>query len=183
MLYVFGFERVGVAVSDLYFVDPKPDVGQEGAERGVRLEVRLLERPPLEGSIYAAQPIAVDRPIWRADLLEAAAGPPGTFDRTHHHPRFRGWEPGRRQFEEALSAEPVEWVGERLADLDGLLAGAGVDPAEVDPDDAAQLRAAVPEILASVRTLLERIHAGELAVAPSDAPPDSPVDSVRRSWL
>jgi hypothetical protein len=43
MLYLFGFHRIGVVLSDLYFVDPNPNPGQEGAERGVRLEVRLLE--------------------------------------------------------------------------------------------------------------------------------------------
>src|SRR4051794_37510899 len=42
MLYAFGFEHIGVVVSDLYFLDPNPSVGQEGAERGVRLEVRML---------------------------------------------------------------------------------------------------------------------------------------------
>ena len=30
MLYAFGFERVGVLVGDLYFVDPRPAKGQEG---------------------------------------------------------------------------------------------------------------------------------------------------------
>jgi hypothetical protein len=45
MFYVFGFERVGVVMSDLYFVDPAPLPGQEGAERGVRLEVRLGRVP------------------------------------------------------------------------------------------------------------------------------------------
>jgi hypothetical protein len=37
MLYAFGFEQVGVVVGDLYFVDPNPREGQEGAEHGVRL--------------------------------------------------------------------------------------------------------------------------------------------------
>ena len=49
VLYMFGFERIGVLVSDLFFVDPAPGAGQEGAERGVRLEVRMLEREPLRG--------------------------------------------------------------------------------------------------------------------------------------
>src|SRR2546429_148902 len=44
MLYAFGFDRVGVLVSDLYFIDPRPLEGQESAERGVRLEVRMLDR-------------------------------------------------------------------------------------------------------------------------------------------
>src|SRR5262249_40422250 len=85
MLYAWGFERVAVVAGDLYFLDPDPSPGQEGAERGVRLEVRLLERPPLTGSIYAAQPIVIDRPVWRADLLESVDGPAGSHDRTHHH--------------------------------------------------------------------------------------------------
>jgi hypothetical protein len=176
---MFGFERVGVVLGDLYFVDPDPAEGQEGAERGVRLEVRLLQRPPLEGSIYAAQPIAVDRPIWRVDLLETVAGTPGSFDRTHHHPRFRGWEPGRRQFDDELSARPIGWVGDQLADLDNLLARAGIEPGAVGPDDAEQLRDAVPEILDAVRRLLVKVYAGELAIPPGD----EPALSVRHGWL
>src|ERR1700676_393484 len=136
MLYVFGFDRIGVVVSDLYFLDPSPGEGQEGAERGVRLEVRMLDPGEPMGSIYAARPITVDRPIWRGDLLESVAGPPGSFDRTHHHPAFDGWEPGRRVFVQELSADPLTWVAARLSDLDGLLTEAGVDPGEVGADDA-----------------------------------------------
>ncbi len=47
MLYAFGFDRIGVLVSDLYIVDPRPIPGQEGAEHGVRLELRVLERGEL----------------------------------------------------------------------------------------------------------------------------------------
>ena len=43
MLTVFGFDRVAVVVGDLYFVDPDPSPGQEGAEHGVRVEVRFIE--------------------------------------------------------------------------------------------------------------------------------------------
>jgi len=143
MLYAFGFDRIGVVVSDLYFLDPSPGEGQEGAERGVRLEVRMLDPGEPIGSIYAARPITVDRPIWRGDLLESVAGPPGSFDRTHHHPAFDGWEPGRRVFVPELSADPLTWVAARLSDLDGLLTEAGVDPGDVGADDAAGLRAAV----------------------------------------
>jgi len=76
MLYAFGFERVGVLVGDLHFVDPAPKKGQEGAEHGVRLELRVLERGELRGSIYSAQPIEVGQPIWRADFLESVEGRP-----------------------------------------------------------------------------------------------------------
>jgi hypothetical protein len=61
MLYAFGFERVGVMVGDLYFVDPRPNKGQEGAEHGVRVELRVLQRGALKGSVYSAQPIEVGR--------------------------------------------------------------------------------------------------------------------------
>jgi len=176
---MFAFERVGVAVGDLFFVDPRPEVGQEGAERGVRLEVRLMERPPLTGSIYSSQTIVADRPVWRADLLESVAGPMGSFDRTHHHPQFEGWEPCPRVFEPEMSADPVGFVARQLSDLPALLEGAGLDATAVGPDDAAQLRAAVPEITATVQRLLDRVHEGELATAPGT----DLGDSVRASWL
>ncbi|MGI9032701.1 MAG: hypothetical protein ACR2HY_03250 [Acidimicrobiales bacterium] len=174
MLYVLGFERIAVVVGDLYFVNPRPEPGQEGAERGARLEVRLLERDELPGSIYSAQPIAIGRPLWRADLLESVAGPPASFDRAHHHPAFTGWEPGRRHFDKALSADPVAWVGARLSDLGGMLAQAGVS--EVDASDVS---AAVPEILEVLRRLLERVWAGELAQTPTGGG----VTSARVGWL
>jgi len=183
MLYAWGFERVGVVAGDLYFVDPDPSPGQEGAERGVRLEVRLLGRPPLTGSIYAAQPIVIDRPIWRADLLESVAGPPGSHDRTHHHPRFRGWEPGTRQFEEALSADPIGWLRDRLEDLPGLLKGAEIDPDAAGPDDARQLARAAPAIAQAVSELLARVRAGELGRPPEGAAPGEVVTDARVGWL
>lgn len=183
MLHAWGFDKVGVVAGDLYFVDPEPDPGQEGAEHGVRLEVRLLERPPLTGSVYAAQPIVIDRPVWRADLLETVAGQPGSHDRTHHHPRFRGWEPGRRQYDEAMTGDPIGWLQQRLEDLPGLLAGAEMDPSVAGPHDAAELAAAAPQIASTVRDLLQRVHAGELGRAPA-TDPDAPVSAgVRASWL
>ena len=50
MLYAFGFDRVGVVVGDLYFDNPRAARGQEGAEHGVRLELRMLDRGALKGS-------------------------------------------------------------------------------------------------------------------------------------
>jgi hypothetical protein len=180
VLYAFCFDRVGVVVGDLYFADPDALPGQEGAERGVRLEVRLLERPPLPGSDYSAQPIGVGAPIWRVDLLETIQGPCGSFDRTHHHPKFRGWEPGNRVFDDDLSDDPLGWIGVQLGDLDTLVARSAVEPGAVHPDDVAQLRAAVPEILDTVGRLLRRVYDGELA-----QPPAEPVTSgvVRNGWL
>jgi hypothetical protein len=178
MLYAFGFERFGVLVSDMYVVIPDPLPGQEGAERGVRLEVRQLERGELKGSIYSSRPIEVGQPVWRADLLESVkgegeegmgrrvgGGPPGSLDRAHHHPNFRGWNPGRRAFDPELTADPVRFVGQRLADLEGLLERAGIAQDEVTAGDAESLRACLPEIMDTVGRLLDRVQRGELAAA------------------
>src|SRR5262249_1563082 len=100
---------------------------------GVRLELRVLGRGKLKGSVYSAQPIEVGTPVWRADLLESVAGRPGSFDRTHHHPAFTGWNPGPPVFVSGLaanplgrllgtlSADPLGWLGGKLADLGALL--------------------------------------------------------------
>ncbi len=177
MLYAFGFERLGLVASDLYFVDPQPGPGQEGAERGVRVELRIFERPELQGSIYSAQPIAIERPVWRVDLLESVAHP-ASLDRAHHHPRFTGWEPGSRTFVPELSSDPVAWLATQLADPDAVLAAAGVDPDEIGPHDADDLRGAAPDILAAVTRLLDGVRAGALA-----RPPDTVGESARVSWL
>jgi hypothetical protein len=179
MLYAFGFDRVGVLVSDMYIVIPNPRRGQEGAERGVRLEVRLLERGELPGSIYSARPIEVARPVWRADLLEAVDGPPGSLNRAHHHPVFRGWEPGSRVFDAGLTGRPVAWVGEQLADLEGLLERAGVPADEATAADAKALRGCLPEILDTIGRLLERVRDGDLAASPDG----EPAASARVGWL
>lgn len=177
MLWSIAFDRLGVVVSDLYFVDPNPGQGQEGAERGVRLELRRFGREPLRGSIYSAVPVVVEEPLWRVDLLESVDSAPGSLDRAHHHPRFKGWEPGRRVFVEALSADPVGWLRGRLAHPTGVLEDAGVDPAEHAADLDA-LVAAAPQICATVERLL-----GEVAAGRAGLPPQQVGSSVRASWL
>lgn len=179
MLYLFGFDKVGVVVGDMYFVDPDPIPGQESPERGVRLEVRLLEQGSMDGTIYAARPIAIDRPIWRADLLESVDTPPGSFDRTHHHPHFDEWEPGEREFVVELSAKPLPWVGRALSDLESLLVASDMSLSDVAPADPRLLKEAVPEILEVTSRLLDRVHSGELGKAPLDGD----LSSVRASWL
>jgi len=179
MLCTFGFERIGVLISDLYFVDPSPGKGQEGAEHGVRLELRVLERGDLRGSIYSAQPISVGQPIWRVDLLESVAGKPGSFDRTHHHPAFTGWEPGQRVFVRELSADPIAWLAAKLSDLPEVLKEAGVAADVAGPDDAENLRRAVPDILEATERLLGQVRRGELGAAPAGGP----ADNVRAGWL
>ena len=179
MLQVFGFDRIGVVVGDLYFLDPRPRPGQEGAERGVRLELRMLAAGEPAGSIYSARPITIAEPVWRADLLETADGPPGSLDRAHHHPAMSNWEPHRRVFDPELSSDPVGWVGAQLRDVASLLANAGVEADAGLAADAEQVRLAAPEIQRAVSAMLDRVKAGELARAPAD----EGLTSARVSWL
>jgi hypothetical protein len=178
MLAAFGFETIGVVVGDMYFVDPTPLEGQETPERGVRLELRLIDRAEPQGSIYAGIPIAFNRPVWRVDLFGSTESPPGTLDRAHHHPRFNGWEPGRRHFVPELSADPVSWLAEQLADPATVLARAGVDTNQVSDADRAGLAAAAPEIVAAVERMLDGVRDGTLAPAPAE-----PVAAARTGWL
>jgi hypothetical protein len=178
MLQAFAFARVGVVVGDLYFLDPDPRPGQEGPEHGVRLELRVFDRGELKGTIYSATPIEVGQPIWRVDLLESVDGKPGSFDRTHHHPRFTDWNPGRRVFLKELSADPFGWLGGQLADLPGVLERAGVPQDLADPSDARNLRDIAPAIVGVAQLMLEKVHSGELGVAPAGE-----ADSIRSGWL
>jgi hypothetical protein len=179
MFVVFGFDRVGVVLGDIYFVDPNPHPGQEGAERGVRVEVRFVEAQQHDGSIYAARPILVGEPIWRLDLLESADGRRGSFDRTHHHPLMRGWEPGQRKFERELSSDPLGYLRDRLCDLPGLLAQAELPANAAGDEDVRQLRDAADDIVGETGKMLERVRRGELAHA---AEPDES-GLARTGWL
>jgi hypothetical protein len=179
MLYTFGFDRLGVLLSDVYIVDPDPDHGGEDAERGVRLELRVLDRGELQGSQYSAQPISVGQPIWRVDLLESVAGTPGSFDRTHHHPAFTGWEPGRRVFVPELSSDPIAWLATRLSDLPGVLKEAGVAADVAGPGDADALRREVPEILETTEELLGKVRRGQAGHPPAA----TGSGYVRAGWL
>ena len=179
MLQLFGFDRIGVVVGDIYSIDPAPAKGQEGPERGVRLEVRMLEPGELTGSIYSARPISIAEPIWRADLLESADGTPGSLDRAHHHPKMRDWEPGKRVFDRDLSSDPVGFVGSMLSDLEGLLDRAGIEVDAALAADARSLRGAVPEVQRAVSSMLDQVKAGQLATAPDG----DDLTSARVSWL
>jgi hypothetical protein len=178
MLAAFGFEALGVVVGDMYFIDPKPLAGQETPERGVRLELRLVDRAEPQGSIYAGVPLCFTRPVWRVDIFGSTKSPPGTLDRAHHHPRFNDWEPGPRHFVPELSADPVAWLADQLADPVAVLTRAGVDADEVTEADRTGLAAAAPEIVAAVQRMLDGVWNGDLAPAPAE-----PVAAARTGWL
>jgi hypothetical protein len=179
MLQAFVFERVGVVVGDLYFLDPDPNPGQEGPEHGVRLELRVFDRGELKGTIYSATPIEVGQPIWRVDLLESVDGKPGSFNRTHHHTRFKGWDPGPRTFLRELSSDPLGWLGGQLDDLPAILERAGVAQDVADPSDAENLRDMAPTIVGVAGMMLDKVRSGELGLAPAG----EGADSIRNGWL
>lgn len=155
MLYLFGFDEVAFVAGDVFFVDPNPLAGQEGAEAGVRIELRRLVRQPLRASIYSAQPASLAEPLWRGDFFESFPDGRNRRDRVHYHPFFNGWDPAKRHFDEELSADPLAWLEKRLANLGEML---GV---EAHPD-AAALSARSGEIVETVDRLWQRVRSGEL---------------------
>ena len=114
-----------------------------------------------------------------SDAADSEILGPGSLDRAHHHPRFTGYEPGHRVFEPSMSANPVDWVGARLAGLEALLAEAGVAPDPAYARDAEELRGCLVEIMDTTGRLLDRVRRGELAQAPG-GPGGEP---ARVGWL
>ncbi|WP_067477419.1 hypothetical protein [Actinomadura hibisca] len=165
MLRVFCFETLAVTVEDVYLRDPDPDRG--GDERGVRVELRLLEQRPWRGSPNASQAVVVDRAVWRGDFLESVAGGPGTKDRMHHHPGMVGDEPGRRTFSAELTQDPMGWLRGTLADVVPLLEIADVPDAAAHRPAAEALRDALHEVVGTVATTLGEVRAGTLATSPT----------------
>ena len=64
-----------------------------------------------------------------------------------------------------------------------LVERAEIDASEIDPDDARQLREAVPEILDVVRRLLAKVHAGELGTPPAGYVVSDEPALARAGWL
>ena len=77
-----------------------------------------------------------------------------------------------------MSANPLEWLGTQLEDLEGVLERAGVLADETTATDAAALRDCTPEILSAVDRLLGRVKVGELGRLPSG----KPLTNARVGW-
>jgi len=152
MKTVFVFEQVAVVVMPWWEPMDPP-------ERGTRVEVRLVDHEPRRGSRFAAQRIAVDKPVWRADLFDQVTSPPGNLLSAHFHPGFNGNEPCPRVWDPDIRSDPLAWLGRELSDLDGLLSRSG---AELSADqraelvgDAAALRDTVGAIVSAVESTWE----------------------------
>jgi hypothetical protein len=81
-------------------------------------------------------------------------------------------------YDPELSADPIGWFEDRLRNIESVLDAAHIDRSELGPHDADEIRESVPEIVACLRRLLDRVHEGSLAVAPEEA-----VAAARVSWL
>jgi len=84
--HILTLSRTAVIVRHWFEID----LADACMEHGVRIELRELAAHPRRGSESAAQLVAVDRPLWRADLFDRLTDAPGTFGVAHYHPQFLG---------------------------------------------------------------------------------------------
>jgi hypothetical protein len=149
------FAGLAVSVAEVDFLDPALGESPDVRERGVRVEVRPAEAASA-GSVYASPGLTLRPAVCRIDLLESR---PGAQDRMHWHPVMHAGDPDDRVFDDALSADPLLWLGQRLRAVDELLATAGgADPA-LHREDVAAIARAADEIVASARDGLARMRA------------------------
>lgn len=150
---VFVADGLCVSVEEVDFLDPGHL--EYGRERGVRLELRMVEQDTDPGSIYASHGLSVTRGVCRFDLLESA---PGAQDRMHWHPHMTGGEPGMRVFDPDLRTDPLAFLGARLRDAVGLLKQSGVEDHDRFTTDAEALARIADAIVADTAASLERIR-------------------------
>jgi hypothetical protein len=145
--YAFLFGRLAVTVKQ--WVQHADD----GDEHGARVEIQRLEQHPI-GSEFAAVPLSLTNPVWRADLFTFEPGAPGNHDRAHFHPAFDGYEPSDRCWDEDLQSDPIGWLqtqlGDRFADV---LAAGGAAELATGPE-ASDVLTALPQILDAARRCL-----------------------------
>jgi hypothetical protein len=137
--YILALSRSAVTIRHWFEID----LDDSSAEHGARIEIRELADHPHRGSESASQLITADRPLWRADLFDRLADPPGSFSAAHYHPRFEGDEPCARCWDAALTADPWAWLGDQIT-----AGGAGWP---LDPADAAELPGLAGAVVATAR--------------------------------
>jgi len=155
VLQMFAFSNCAVIARHWFEIN----LGDASMEHGARVEVRERPRPPHRGSESAAQLIAADRPLWRADLFDRLDGPPGNYSVAHYHPQFAGDEPSGRNWDQALTADPWAWLGAQLASFGG---AGGDEPWPLSPADAADLSRYADQVVAAARGFApELCHSAE----------------------
>ncbi len=144
--HILTLSRTAVIVRHWFEID----LADASMEHGVRIELRELAAHPRRGSESAAQLVAVDRPLWRADLFDRLTDAPGSFGVAHYHPQFLGHEPCPRVWDPKLTADPWSWLADQFAQLG---AAAGTGPWPVHPADGPELSRLSAEIVSLARPL------------------------------
>jgi hypothetical protein len=144
MLHILALSRSALIVRHWFEID----LDDASMEHGARIELRELAPGAHRGSESAAQLIAADRPLWRADLFDRHGEEPGSFGAAHYHPEFSGNEPSGRVWDPALTADPWRWLGDQIASAG---AAAGGRPWQLGWPDAADLPALAGEVVALAR--------------------------------
>ncbi len=139
------FERLAVTLARIDFIDPVLAHESDARERGVRLEIRLVETTSA-GSIYASPERRLLPAVCRVDLLESASY---AVDRMHWHPVMDDGEPGDRTFDLTMVDDPLRWLEEHLLRTDVLLARSGVPMDDQVDVDIEEIRMVVPDIVAA----------------------------------
>lgn len=151
MQHIVAFSHSAVIVRHWFEID----LDDASMEHGTRVELRELAPRAHRGSESAAQAVTADRPLWRADLFDRLADPPGSFGVAHYHPEFAGNEPSPRAWDPELTADPWRWLHDQFASL-GSRQG---EPAGLEPADAAELSARADAIVALARQFApDRCH-------------------------
>jgi len=142
--HILALSRSAVTIRHWFEID----LDDASMEHGARIEIREMPAQPHRGSESASQLTTLDRPLWRADLFDRLADPPGSFSAAHYHPRFTGSEPSARHWDAALTADPWTWLGDQITSL-GAAAGEASWP--LDPGDAAELPSLADAVVATAR--------------------------------
>jgi hypothetical protein len=140
MMHIVALSHTAVIMRHWFEID----LDDASMEHGARIELRQLAGRAHRGSESAAQLIAADRPLWRADLFDRLADEPGSYGVAHFHPRFSGNEPCPRHWDPELTASPWQWLHDQFASL-----GAGQDSPgwPVAAEDAGALRRLAPDMV------------------------------------
>jgi hypothetical protein len=144
--HILALSRSAVTIRHWFEIN----LDDASTEHGARVEIRDLPPQAHRGSESASQLIAVDRPLWRADLFDRTTDAPGTFAVAHYHPRFTDNEPSARSWDPALTADPWAWLGDQITSL-GAAAGGPAWP--LDPADAAELPGLADAVVTAARRL------------------------------
>ena len=122
-------------------------------ESGARVEIRRVayeEIPGAAAGVAGLRLLPVIDGIWRADLFRNQDGQ----IIYHYHPHFEKGDVGERFFDDQLTADPVGFVVDRVADLRSLLVDSGAGDI-ADQVDYEQVRRVLPRIREAIEASFE----------------------------